>query len=62
MRSSKTVTFPEASHSEERVAAILVNKAEDGTLRTYVKDVPGKSQPDPEIVALLTQSVEIANL
>lgn len=62
MRSSKTVTFPEASHNEERVAAILVNKAEDGTLRTYVKDVPGKSQPDPEIVALLTQSVEIANL
>lgn len=62
MRSSKTITFPEANYDEERVAAVLINKAPDGTLRTYVKDVPGKSQPDPEIVALLTQSVEIANL
>lgn len=61
-RSSIVVTFPEANPTEERMAAILVNRADDGTLRTYIKDVPNRNQPDPEIVALLAQSVEIANL
>lgn len=62
VRSMRTVTFPEASHSEERMAAVLVNKDEDGVLRAYVADVPGREQPDPEIVAALVQSVEIRNL
>lgn len=62
VRSTRTVTFPEASLNEDRMAAVLINQAEDGTLRAYIADVPGREQPDPEIVAMLTQAVEIANL
>ena len=62
VRSLKIVSFPEANYDEERMAAVLVNKAPDGTLRAYVADVPGRQQPDHEVVALLVQSVEIRNL
>ena len=62
IKSTRTVVFNEASYDEERMAAMLINKAEDGTLRAYVADVPGREQPDPEVVALLVQSVEIENL
>ena len=62
IKSTRTVVFSEASYDEERMAAVLINKAEDGTLRAYVADVPGREQPDPEIVAMLVQSVEIKNL
>lgn len=56
------VTFPESDPTEERMAAVLVSRNDDGALKAYVKDVPGRNQPDPEIVAALVQSVEIANL
>lgn len=62
IKSTRTVSFPEASYDEERMAAVLVNKAEDGTLRAYVADIPGREQPDPEIVAALVTSVEIRSL
>lgn len=62
VRSLKIVSFPEANYDEERMAAVLVNKAPDGTLRAYVADIPGREQPDPEIVAALVTSVEIRNL
>lgn len=62
IKSLPAVAFAEASPNEERMSAILINKADDGTLRAYVKDVPGRNQPDPEVVALLVQSVELANL
>ena len=62
IKSTRTVVFSEASYDEERMAAVLINKAEDGTLRAYVADIPGREQPDPEIVAMLVQSVEIKNL
>lgn len=58
----KTVLFPEANYRERHVAAVLVTKDDDGNLHAYVKDIPGQNQPDPEIVALLVQSTEIANL
>ena len=61
-KSSRTVSFRDADPHEERLAAILVNKADDGSIRTYVADVPGREQPDPEIVAVLAQAVSIANL
>lgn len=56
------VSFPETNLDEERVAAVLITKDSDGNHRAYVKDVPGKNQPDPEVVALLVQSVELTNL
>lgn len=62
MRSTKTVSFPEADTSEERIAAVLINRAADGTLRAYVKDVPGRNQPIPEAVEVLIQAVDLANL
>jgi hypothetical protein len=63
IRQPKFVTFPEADHADERVAAVLISKdAETGDLKAYVKDVPGREQPDPEIVAALVQSVELRNL
>lgn len=62
VRSTRTVVFSEASYSEERMAAVLINKDEAGNLRAYVADVPGREQPDPEIVAALVQSIEIKNL
>lgn len=62
IKSTRTVSFPEARYDEERMAAVLVNKAEDGTLRAYVADIPGREQPDPEAIALLVQSVELSNL
>lgn len=62
IKSTRTVSFPEARYDEERMAAVLVNKAPDGTLRAYAADVPGREQPDPEVVALLVQSTELANL
>lgn len=61
-RGRRTVTFPEANYDEEHVAAVLITRDAAGNHRAYVKDIPGKTQPDPEIVALLAQSAEIANL
>lgn len=61
-KSSRTVAFKDADPHEERMAAVLINRANDGTIRTYTLDVPGRQQPDPEIVAALAQAVEIANL
>lgn len=63
IRQPKFVTFPEADYADERMAAVLISKdAETGNLKAHVKDVPGREQPDPEIVAALVQSVEIRNL
>jgi len=63
IKQTPVVAFPEVDIvHEERVAAVLVTKGEDDRLRAYVKDVPGHNPPDPEIVAALVQSVEIANL
>jgi hypothetical protein len=61
-KQTRSVVFTEADPEHERMAAVLVTKDEAGALRAYVKDVPGRAQPDPEIVAALVQSVEIANL
>lgn len=62
IRQPKFVVFDEASIHDERMAAVLITKDSSGNLRAFVKDVPGREQPDPEIVAALVQSVEIANL
>lgn len=62
IRSTRSVVFPEASPKEERIAAILINKAPDGSLRAYTADVPGRQQPDPELISMLVQSVEIQSL
>ncbi len=39
-----------------------MNRADDGTIRVYTADVPGRPQPDPEILAILAQGIEIQNL
>lgn len=62
MRQPRFVVFDEARTDEERLAAVLVTKDGEGNLKAYVKDVPGRNQPDPEVVALLVQSVELTNL
>lgn len=62
VRQPRFVVFNEARTDEERMAAVLVTKDDQGNLKAYVKDVPGRQQPDPEIVAALVQSVEIQNL
>lgn len=62
VRSTRTVTFPEASLDEERMAAVLINRDADGTLRAYTADVAGREQPDPELISMLVQSVEIQSL
>lgn len=59
---SKIVHFPEASPDEERIAAVLITQAPDGTTRAYVKDFPHRRQPDPEAVMLLKDSTYINNL
>ena len=56
------VTFPEAPASEEMIAAVLVTRDDEGTVRAYTKDVPGIEQPDPEVVSLLAQAASTANL
>lgn len=55
-------TFPEAPTTEPGVAAILFTRDEHGNIRSYVKEYPGQYAPDPEAVAMLAQSVELANL
>lgn len=63
VRQAKFVVFEDASTQDERMAAVLITKDhETGKLKAYVKDVPGRPAPDPEIVAALVQSVEIRNL
>lgn len=62
IRGLKTVTFPEANYDERHIAAVLVTRDDDGQLHAYVKDIPGRNQPDPEVVALLVQSAELSNL
>lgn len=48
---------------EDRMSAVLITKDRTtGALKAYVKTFPGRSQPDPEIVAALVTSVEITNL
>jgi hypothetical protein len=47
---------------EERMAAVLITKTDEGNLKAYVKDVEDRNPPDPEAVAMLVQAVEIANL
>lgn len=61
-KSSRVVSFPEADSHDERMAAVLINRDDAGALKAYVANVPGRPQPDPEIVAALVQSVEIRNL
>lgn len=56
------VTFPEMTDQERRAAAVLVTVGDDGNLRAHVRDVDGRSEPDPEIVAALVQSIEIRRL
>lgn len=55
-------TFPEASTDEPGVAAILFTRGHDGEIRTYVKEYPGQHAPDVEIIAIVSQAVELANL
>lgn len=55
-------TFPEAPTTEPGVAAVLFTRDERGNIRSYVKEYPGHHAPDPEAVAMLAQSVELANL
>lgn len=62
IRNLKMVTFPEASMHEERVAAVLVTKDEHGAYHAYTKDIPGRAQPDPELIAMLVQGIEIQEL
>lgn len=62
LKSTRTVTFPEADTSEERMAAVLINRDADGNLRAYTADVAGREQPDPELISMLVQSVEIQSL
>lgn len=63
IRQTKTAVFPEASYEDERMCAVLVSKdTGTGNLKAYVEVPEGRQQPDPEIVAALVQSVELANL
>ena len=63
IRQPKFVTFEDAEHGDERVAAILIAKdVETGRLKAYTKDVPGHADPDPELVLALVQSQEIRDL
>ena len=62
VRQPKFVVFDEVDPSEERMAAVLVTRDADGRMKAYTKTVPGREQPDPEIVAALVQSTEIRNL
>lgn len=62
-RQTKTAVFPDASIYDERMAAVLVTKdADTGSLKAHVRAAPGRNEPDPEVVAHLVQSVELANL
>lgn len=61
-RRAAFTTFPEAPVSEEGVAAVLFTRDEQGNIRSYVKEYPGREAPDPEIVAVLAQSVELSNI
>lgn len=61
-RAPRFVSFDEADPREERMAAVLITRDDAGSVKAYVKDVPGREQPDPEIVLALAQSVEIRNL
>jgi len=63
VRQAKFVVFQDAPTDEERLAAVLVTRDPDtGATKVYTKDVPGRPQPDPEIVAMLAQSVALQNL
>lgn len=56
------VVFPEMTDDEERIAAVLITKHESGELRAHVRDLDGRSDPDPEAVAMLKQSIELRRL
>lgn len=62
VRRPSFTTFPEAPVEEAGVVAVLFTKDVGGHIHTYVKEYPGHHAPDPEIVAALTQAVEIAQL
>lgn len=62
-RQQKFATFPEASTRDERMAAVLVSKdADTGNLKAHVTTPPNRADVDPEVVALLVQSIELRNL
>jgi hypothetical protein len=56
------VAFDKSVQQEERLAAVLVTKTEDGTIKAYVKDVPGRNAPPADAVDWFKQAVELANL
>lgn len=63
LRSTKMVVFEDADHHDESVVAILIQRdASDGRTKVFVKEYPGNRAPDPEVVAVLKQAVDLANL
>lgn len=63
IRQPKFVVFPDVDPHDERLAAVVVVRDhQSGSIKAITKDVPGRPQPDPEIVAALVTAVEIANL
>ena len=62
VRHLKSATFPESDVSHERVAAIFVTKDDEGKYRTYTQAYGANREPDPEVVAMLAQSIELRNL
>jgi hypothetical protein len=57
----KTVHFPEANATDERLTAVLVTQSQDGTVKAYVKDFDPHNPPDYETVAALVESAATNN-
>lgn len=63
VRQTRTATFPDASHDDERIAAVLIAKDSDtGELKAHVTHPPHRNPPHADAVAMLVQSAEIENL
>lgn len=62
IRQTPWVVFPDADKSDERMAAILVSKDEEGTLKAHVVVPEDRAEIPEGVVDMVVNAVEIANL
>lgn len=63
IRQPKFASFEGASHDDERLGAMLIARdADTGKVKVHVTIPEGRNTPAPEVVDMVANAFEVANL